>query len=242
MCTLTYIPQENGFVIGNSRDVEAERGNAVPPKQYTLADGSFAIYPKDQQSGGTWFATSEKGFTVCLLNGGFEKHIRKSNYAKSRGNIPLDFLAIGNIEAFINEYNFAGIEPFTLVVFNHNTKAISDLVWTGNELVRHDYLNNEPLIWSSSTLYNLADRAERANWFKQHLQYTQYQTDKLEVLKKFHFEGGASNPNEAVRIKSFRTNGPITVSISLLQFSDSEWVMHYDNLLDTKNQLVRLYV
>lgn len=242
MCTLTYIPQKNGFVIGNSRDVEAERGNAIPPKQYALSDGSFAIYAKDQQSGGTWFATSEKGFTVCLLNGGFEKHIRKASYARSRGNIPLDFLAIGNVTAFINNYDFTDIEPFTFVVFNHNLKTITDLVWTGNEAVTRDYLNTEPHIWSSTTLYNSEDRLIRETWFKQHLQYTEFQTNKLEVLKEFHSDGGADYPNQATRIKSTRDTGPITVSISMLQFSDIEWVMHFENLLETKNQLVRLYI
>jgi uncharacterized protein with NRDE domain len=242
MCTLTYFPNTNGFIIGNSRDVEKERGNATPPRQYALADSSFAIYAKDQQSGGTWFATSEKGLTVCLLNGGFEKHTRKPSYAKSRGVIPLDFLAIGNLDTFAAEYQFNDFEPFTFVVFNHQTNSVSDIVWTGNEMVRRNYLNSEPIIWSSSTLYNETARNLRENWFKQHLQTTQFQDNKLEVLKDFHAEGGSFYPDEAIRIKSNRINGPITVSISLLHYSNSEWVMHYENLLETQNQLVRLYI
>ena len=242
MCTLTYLPKTNGFVLGNSRDVEASRGNSVPPRQYLLSDGTIAIYAKDRQSEGTWFATSEKGITVCLLNGGLVKHQKAPSYRKSRGLIPLEYLAAGNLDSFIENYDFDGIEPFTLVVFEHKPVKVYDLVWTGERVIIRDYSASSPIIWSSSTLYNAQSKGIREAWFREHLRTSDFETDKVEILKDFHYNGGDFWPNKADRILSYRENGVITVSISILNYDEAEWLMQFKNLLITQNQNVRLFV
>ena len=120
---------------------------------------------------------------VCLLNGGFKYHSRKTNYRHSRGVIVKDLLAAINFETKVKNYNFENIEPFTIVAadWNYNLKFI-ELVWDGNK----SHLTELPLetkIWSSSTLYSEKMKAERHSWF------SDFKTDKelnSKSLLKFH--------------------------------------------------------
>lgn len=84
MCTVTYLPLgNNNFILTSNRD-ETPLRKTVLPKEY-LENGVELTYPKDLLAGGTWIGLSEKKRLVCLLNGGFETHERKTPYKMSRG-------------------------------------------------------------------------------------------------------------------------------------------------------------
>ncbi|HWZ21081.1 MAG TPA: NRDE family protein, partial [Cytophagaceae bacterium] len=84
MCTVTYLPKPNGeYILTSSRDEKIVRPAAAVPQCYTIG-GKSIVFPKDPTAGGSWIAyAGEK--TVCLLNGGFKKHISNPPYKKSRG-------------------------------------------------------------------------------------------------------------------------------------------------------------
>ena len=89
MCVLTYIPTENqGFILTSNRDEAVSRTLALPPKKYQLG-GQYVFFPKDPQGDGTWIGSCGN-YTLCLLNGGIEKHVPKPPYRKSRGKVILD--------------------------------------------------------------------------------------------------------------------------------------------------------
>ncbi|MFM7153572.1 MAG: NRDE family protein, partial [Bacteroidota bacterium] len=77
-------------------------------------DGQI-VYPRDSKAGGTWFAVSESGKTVCLLNGAFVRHHHNPPYKRSRGLMVLDFFNYDDPDRFFSEYNLEGMEPFTLI-------------------------------------------------------------------------------------------------------------------------------
>ncbi len=192
MCVLTYLPKANGgFVVTHNRDEAAVREAALPPKRYNLANNHQVLYPQDPQSGGTWIATSSK-FTLCLLNGAFENHVRQSSYRQSRGQIIPDFFKFKNPEAFIQNYCFEGIEPFTLIAIEHSTKPIlHEIRWDG-KVVYHQNLNSQkPHIWSSATLYDQAVRQERTTWFEDW--QSQYPDFEANSIFEFHQKGGNGN-------------------------------------------------
>ena len=62
------------------------------PKNY-LINNKNIIFPKDAKAGGTWFAASESGTILVLLNGAKEKHQVQLSYRKSRGQIVLDIIS-----------------------------------------------------------------------------------------------------------------------------------------------------
>jgi len=164
MCTVTYLPLgNNNFILTSNRD-ETPLRNTIPPKKY-LENGVTLTYPKDELAGGTWVGLSDKERLVCLLNGGFENHVKKTSYKMSRGVIVKNILSADDGIAFINNFDFTEIEPFTLILVDwKNQLETHELVWDGN--TKHfNKLPQEPKIWSSSTLYTDEMKQLRKEWF-----------------------------------------------------------------------------
>ena len=152
MCVLTYLPTKKGFIFTSNRDESVVRESAIPPRKYKIED-RYVFFPKDPLGGGTWIASCDT-FTLCLLNGGFKKHIPSPPYRHSRGKVILDFYQYLNVERFLQDYNFDNLEPFTLIIISRDISlTISEIRWTGEEVFYKDIASNEPKIWSSVTLY-----------------------------------------------------------------------------------------
>nr|WP_237267375.1 NRDE family protein [Tenacibaculum todarodis] len=147
----------------SNRD-ESPIRTTIPPKKYD-ENGVELTFPKDELAGGTWIGLSEKNRLVCLLNGGFTKHERNKYYRLSRGVIVKEILISNDAVAFITDYDFVDIEPFTIVLVDWNTSLQTfELVWDGTQ--KHfKQLTQEPHIWSSSTLYTEEMKQSRKNWF-----------------------------------------------------------------------------
>ena len=102
---------KSDFILTSNRD-EAPGRNALKPKHYYHNDVRL-LFPKDEQSSGTWIGLSEKSRLICLLNGGFEKHKRQERYRLSRGEVVKDLLAMDDIAIGLDNYDLDAIEPFT---------------------------------------------------------------------------------------------------------------------------------
>ncbi len=189
MCTVTIIPKDkNDFVLTSNRD-EAPNRISLAPEVYNI-NGTKMLFPKDELSGGTWIGISEKNRLVCVLNGGFELHKKKSNYRLSRGTIAKDFLSSEEIEPTIASYFLDNIEPFTMVIADWNKDLkFYELVWDGAKKYFTE-LPLEPKIWSSATLYNRAMRCERREWFDT---FKKDQNLNANSLLQFHKTAGKEN-------------------------------------------------
>lgn len=164
MCTVTYLPLGNNqFILTSNRD-ETPLRKTISPKKYLENDAELT-YPKDELAGGTWIGTSNKNRLVCLLNGAFKNHTRNTYYKMSRGIIVKNILSANNAVAYINEFNFIDIEPFTLILVDYqNQLETYELVWDGTQ--KHFIkLAQEPKIWSSSSLYSDEMKQQRNEWF-----------------------------------------------------------------------------
>jgi uncharacterized protein with NRDE domain len=162
MCTVSFVATNNKVIITSNRDEKILRPSAVEPKNY-LVNNKNVIFPKDPKAGGTWYAITEDGTILVLLNGADEKHEVKLPYRRSRGLIVLDIIAS---ESAIKEWKNIGldnIEPFTLVLFQDN--VLYQLRWNGTEKTTVNLDVSKSHIWSSSTLYPKEIREKRANWF-----------------------------------------------------------------------------
>lgn len=225
MCTVTFIPKKrNGFILTSNRD-EAPSRISLPPDFYTV-EGVKLLYPKDELSGGTWIGLSEKNRCVCVLNGGFVKHDRKTIYRKSRGVVAKDFLVANTIKNTLEAYNLNDIEPFTMLVVDWNDSLrLFELVWDGEK--KHiNKLPLEPKIWSSSTLYTEAMKKERKQWFEVFKKNSELDED---FLLKFHKTAGESNDDYGVIMdRGFVKTTSITQVVKI----DDSVQMHYENLQD----------
>lgn len=189
MCTVSIFPKKNNdFVLTSNRD-EAPNRIAVAPEFYTL-NNVKVLLPKDELSGGSWIGVSENNRVVCLLNGGFNIHKRKTEYRHSRGIVVNELLVCEDIETSIEIYNLQNIEPFTVVIADWNEELkFYELVWDGEK----KHITNlllDSYIWSSSTLYTEEKKQERAKWFEDFKSKNEL-TSK--TILKFHKTAGKGN-------------------------------------------------
>lgn len=173
MCTVTYLPlNSTSFILTSSRDERRQRRAALPPAEYLMGECSVH-FPKDPEKGGTWVATSKTGFTLCLLNGAYETHVIKESYRISRGIMLLDFFLYQDVQAFAREYNFEGIEPFTLIITDHRGDIqLYELRWDEKQVSLKEKDASKPAILSSVTLYPCETIQKHemlfSDWLQQH--------------------------------------------------------------------------
>lgn len=226
MCTVTYLPLgNNNFILTSNRD-ETPLRKTISPKDYTES-GVTLTYPKDELAGGTWIGLSEKKRLVCLLNGGFEIHERKGPYKMSRGIIVKKILSEENAVSFITDFNFDEIEPFTLVLvdWKKNLKTY-EFVWDG--LTKHfKELPQEPVIWSSSTLYTEEMKGLRKVWFANWL----LENDRFsqEEILEFHQNENLGEKGTSPKMKREFAE---TVSVTSVKKEETAVNMLYLDLLN----------
>ncbi len=225
MCLLTYVPLDStNFLITSNRDENIKRIRAIPPKNYKF-NGSKLICPLDPTSNGTWIATNSK-YTLVILNGGITKHTYSPPYRKSRGKIIIDFLEFNSLTNFYENYDFSGIEPFTLLKFKHGSKLkISELRWdeNGKNLKRLD--PSVPAIWSSVTLYSPEAIANRKIHFESFLKENEKDLSGKSLLE-FHHLKNDDDPENGNFMK--RPNGIMTVNITQIEILNTSKTIYFE--------------
>jgi hypothetical protein len=222
MCTLTYLPLQPGFILTHSRDEQALRPAALLPATYRIGEEPVA-YPKDPQGSGTWIATSAR-LSVGLLNGAFRPHVPKPPYRHSRGLVVLDAFRANSINAFLDQYNCRGLEPFTLLLAEAG--RLAELRWDGTRTHIHERDPAQPHIWSSATLYSPNAMAQRWAWFCAWL--AQNPAPTVESIRAFHSTAGAGNLHDGLLMN--RGSGLFTLSLTTVLHQNGQSEMRYEDL------------
>jgi transport and Golgi organization protein 2 len=134
MCTVTFIPQASGFLLGANRDERWERGHAsTPPKLHSVGE-TRVICPRDVH-GGTWIAVNEHGMAFTVLN----RNHTGIAYSKqrSRGEVIGALLTARSLEhakILLDPATLQGMLPFTLLSFSASESACKEQVWDGQAL------------------------------------------------------------------------------------------------------------
>ena len=227
MCTVTFLPLgENNFVLTSNRDELKERVT-LPPKKYTENEVQL-LYPKDALAGGTWIGVSDKKRLVCVLNGGFTKHIREKAYLKSRGVIAKEVLKLNNLQQYIKLLDLNGVEPFTMIIVEWDKKNVSlfELIWDASK--KHfSKLKNQPKIWSSSTLYSNEVKEQRKRWFADWLKSTT--TNSNNILDFHHSEIGSKEQSILMKRSYIET-----VSITQVLKQNHQIEMRYEDVVHSE--------
>lgn len=225
MCTLTYIPTKTGFLFTSNRDETVLRQVNDAPEAVQHF-GHIVHYPRDPGAGGTWFASSERGLSLCILNGAFERHTRKESYRRSRGLMLLDAFGFDDAEQFAREYDFEGIEPFTLIWLSHHPRMLVELRWDEQKLHFRPIDPFKPEIWSSSTLYSPEVRAERRSWFEKALDQGGFES-QTDILHFHRFTGKGNKQQDLVMQRGDLLR---TLSISSLEVQEDHGKLVHQNL------------
>lgn len=231
MCTVSFVPAgPQKFILTSNRDETVQRGLASAPHRLQHHEINI-ICPQDPLAHGTWIAAAENGKLACLLNGAFVKHQRELPYRKSRGMVVLDSLTYSSATDFATHYDFSAIEPFTMVmVTNQPAVLLHELRWDG--AVKHfKRLNeNEFHLWSSVTLYNEEQVAEKERAFRKRLAGCKA-VNAFQLIdihrKDFLYEEWVKPPQRVQEVA--------TLSVTGVDCSGESLIMHYRDLV--RNEL-----
>lgn len=226
MCTVTYLPLKNGYLLTSNRD-EAPKRNAIAVEKSTIKNTAI-VYPKDPLSNGTWIAVNEQGNTACLLNGAYEIFLPKPSYRHSRGRIILDYFEHTSFEQFSQVYPLYDLAPFTLVIMENGD--LHTLVWDGEQKYVSHLDAAQHFMWSSATLYDRLIQTWRRQLFEEWVKdQTTFQQEHIIDFHKFGTEsdkenGFVMNRNEIVK----------TLSISSIRVNDQQSSFSYIDLNSEK--------
>lgn len=224
MCTVSFLPVNNGYHITSNRDEKNIRQPAVPP-QTAVVNGKKLLFPKDGDAGGSWIGMNEDGHAAVLLNGGFIKHVETPPYRKSRGLVFLDILSAERpLDRFLT-IGLHQIQPFTIVLLSQAN--LYECCWDGSRTHTRVLPRDQPRIWSSVTLYEPAIIAKRKYWFAEWLK--QYPIPSMDDILLFHRFAGDGDPVNDIRMN--RDNRMLTVSITSMEMRPKAGKMTYFDLL-----------
>lgn len=165
MCTFTYLPLSEGFVVTHNRD-EAVFRQSWQPACWQTPYG-VAKYSREGHGAGTWMGCRTDGWVVGLLNGAKVPHERTPPYPYSRGLIITRMLEGKNPYQTLQAMNLQGLEPFTLLIV-HESQRIEG--WWNGETWEEQTLPNLPFIRASVPLYSPEQQALRVHWFQSYLE------------------------------------------------------------------------
>jgi uncharacterized protein with NRDE domain len=162
MCTITYLPTPNGYITTQNRDESPLRERAVFPVRQSTSNSEI-VFPKDPEGQGSWFVANKNGETLCIMNSVFHFDKTSADFKHSRGLVPFHYLQFNSVDQFKNNYEFDGIQGFTLVICAQT--VIHEIEWDEKKVV-HNKFEPKPLIFQSNPLYNPNQKKKRAQWFE----------------------------------------------------------------------------
>jgi len=227
MCSLSYLPSKEGFILSHNRDELPQRESSS-----AIKEGPDYYFPQDLAAGGTWMGAHKNGWSGCLLNGGSVPYLRNLPYAKSRGTVILDFLEKPNLKEF-KKQNWEGIEPFTLIL------AGPGELWQ----LHHDPNANhwlqlnpkEAHFWSSTKLYHPNIREAREARFRNWLENSE--TINRQTITTFHLDTQLSPSKGGLRLDKDSLLNTVSFCQFVAQKDQFHFAYHYllKNRSDQKN-------
>lgn len=134
MCTLSWKPLNNGYVLFFNRDESRDRAVARGPS-LQQNDGVEFLSPTDGARGGTWLLVNAHGISVALLNNyASTQSVKKVNPGlSSRGMLPLECSDCVSVAEAITRIETMPLEhypPFHLLVAGADEASV--LTWNGD--------------------------------------------------------------------------------------------------------------
>lgn len=183
MCTVTWLHQDDGYLLFCNRDERRTRAQALGPAIHRR-EGVLFIAPTDPSGGGTWIGVNQFGIALCLLNG-VPAHPTASPL-RSRGLLLPELLsASSQVEARhrVTQCDLSAFAPFTLAILQVG-QPTGVLTWDGRKLAAA--APRLPLV--SSSFDPAGVRMRRRHEFRRRLRLAGALTPH--VLAAFHTSHG----------------------------------------------------
>jgi hypothetical protein len=139
MCTVSFIPQRTGFILGMNRDELLTRPLGLPPRLHRAA-GRALLYPQEP-GGGTWIGTNQTGLTLALINWYAQPKLTGAHLI-SRGEIIPGLLTLTHAQQINDGFSalpLKRINPFRLMAIFPPTQTLQEWRWDGRSLDRINF-------------------------------------------------------------------------------------------------------
>lgn len=137
MCTVTFVPRQQGYLLAMNRDEKRSRPTGLPPVKRTL-NGQVVLAPSEP-GGGTWISVNGSGVTFALINWySIAAHIRVN--LVSRGEVVRVASALDtpdSIAAALATLPLANLKPFRLIGVFPATQQLMQWRWNLRKLASH---------------------------------------------------------------------------------------------------------
>lgn len=183
MCTASWLTAGERFHFLFNRDERRTRAAGLPP-QLLRAGGVAYLAPLDPDSGGTWFAATERGLVLALLNRSVDGQPAAAG-RRSRGSlIPQLVMAsdVAEVAALLAAQELGDCAPFRLFADLPGTTSLG-AVWDGQLLATQPITTSSGLLCSSSRGDHEVTRVRSELWTAR---APQRQAAGLEELRRFH--------------------------------------------------------
>jgi hypothetical protein len=168
MCTISFVPNAQGFCLAMNRDELLTRVVGLAPAVFERK-GSRTIYPREP-SGGTWIAVNEHGICLTLLNW-HRVDCFPSGELISRGEIVKSLAlaaSLSDVEEELPSLPLSHMRPFRLLVIANREQSVGEYRWNLQQVQnqRHSWSHRH---WFSSgydepTAESVRDRVCREAW------------------------------------------------------------------------------
>jgi hypothetical protein len=190
MCTVTFIPRREGYLLAMNRDEKITRGRAAPPTVVEIGSAQV-VYPQDVQ-GGTWIAASSCGIAFALLNWNDAGLVQPKT--RSRGCVIPALIrctSARNADATLKAFDLQGILPFSLVGFFPSEKQIAEWRWDQNSLICDSFAWDSRQ-WCSSSLSDAQAKTRRRVAYARSQQ--EGYVNSVAWLRRLHASHDQENP------------------------------------------------
>jgi hypothetical protein len=137
MCTVSFIPNAQGFYLAMNRDELLTRVAGLPPCVFGK-DGNRAIYPREP-SGGTWIAVNERGLCLTITNWHRVECVPPGSLI-SRGEVVKALASSGSlseVEKSLQDLPLSHMRPFRLFAIANHEHSVMEYCWDVRRLQHH---------------------------------------------------------------------------------------------------------
>ena len=173
MCTVSFVPNENGFLLGMNRDESQFRPIALPPEVHGRVD-EFSIYPSEP-GGGTWIGMNNSGLYLALINW-HTVPTRPFERIVSRGIVVEELIRSRTSDVLfglLHELPIEWMPPFRLIAFSPRESVVREFRWDQNRVK------------------TVSHRWEEKHWFSSGLDEQQVEVTRAEVCRRARSESDA---------------------------------------------------
>ncbi len=166
MCTVSIVPIADGYRVMCNRDERRTRAAARPPRTFPT-EVSWATYPTDPESGGTWIGVNDDGLVLALLNRTPASSEPRA-WPHSRGSVVPALLACPSIPRALktcDEMDLSGLAPFRIVMAHRSAVAMVTVDRMRPSAEQFPLV--EPMMFTSSSLGDTVVEMPRRRLFDQ---------------------------------------------------------------------------